>query len=344
MFIFSRTGKNSAGSGIFSAFSAEETGKKYCHFSPFVLSYDKIRELRFDGKEVFFSRQVHQREDVKTMALVPMKELLLRAERKNKAVGAFSVGNMEMVRGVLRAAEEKDEPVILQIAEKRLASSPLALMAPMMVSAAKEAAVDAAVHLDHGLTVECVKQALDFGFTSVMLDASLLPFAQNIAVTRSVVEMAQAYGATTEAELGVVGGNEGDTAEHIIQCTDPQKAMEFVQSTGVDALAVAIGNAHGNYPTLPQLRFDILQAIHETVDCPLVLHGGTGMSDDQFRRAICLGIRKINIATASFDALARAAQVYLTGCETPDYFTLSEEMVRGVAANVTRHLQIFANR
>lgn len=278
------------------------------------------------------------------MPLVPMKELLTRAEKQNCAVGAFSVGNMEMVRGVLRAAQEKNQPVILQIAEKRLASSPLALMAPMMVSAAKNASVDVAVHLDHGLTVACVKEALQYGFTSVMLDASLLPFDENISITKEVVAMAAAYGATTEAELGVVGGNEGDTAKHEIQCTDPQKAKEFVERTGVDALAVAIGNAHGNYPVLPELRFDILQQIRQTVSCPLVLHGGTGMSDFQFRKAISLGIRKINIATASFDALANAAQKYLAGCDTADYFQLSEEMVRGVAANVARHLQIFSNR
>lgn len=278
------------------------------------------------------------------MSLVPMKKLLLAAEKQRKAVGAFSVGNMEMVRGALRAAEARQEPIVLQIAEKRLMHSPLELMAPMMVSAAEHASVDIAVHLDHGLTLDCIDKALDFGFTSVMLDASLLPFEENIAVTKTVVEKAAAYGATVEAELGVVGGNEGDSAEHIIQCTDPEKAAEFVNTTGVDALAVAIGNAHGNYPTLPELRFDVLEQIHQAVSIPLVLHGGTGMSAEQFRRAISLGICKINIATASFDALAKEAKQYLTSVPTPDYFQLSEEMVRGVYENVVRHLQIFSNQ
>ena len=278
------------------------------------------------------------------MSLVPMKKLLLDAEKQQKAVGAFSVGNMEMVRGALRAAEARQEPIVLQIAEKRLAHSPLELMAPMMVSAAEHASVDIAVHLDHGLTLDCIDKALGYGFSSVMLDASLLPFEENIAVTKTVVEKAAAYGATVEAELGVVGGNEGDSAEHIIQCTDPEKAAEFVNTTGVDALAVAIGNAHGNYPTLPELRFDVLEHIHQTVSIPLVLHGGTGMSSEQFRRAISLGICKINIATASFDALAKEAKQYLTSVPTPDYFQLSEEMVRGVYENVVRHLQIFSNQ
>lgn len=278
------------------------------------------------------------------MSLVPMKKLLLDAEKQQKAVGAFSVGNMEMVRGALRAAEARQEPIVLQIAEKRLTHSPLELMAPMMVSAAEHASVDIAVHLDHGLTLDCIDKALGYGFSSVMLDASLLPFEENIAVTKTVVEKAAAYGATVEAELGVVGGNEGDSAEHIIQCTDPEKAAEFVNTTGVDALAVAIGNAHGNYPTLPELRFDVLEQIHQTVSIPLVLHGGTGISPEQFRRAISLGICKINIATASFDALAKEAKQYLTSVPTPDYFQLSEEMVRGVYENVVRHLQIFSNQ
>ncbi len=277
------------------------------------------------------------------MALVTMKRLLARAEENHCAVGAFSVGNMEMVMGAVKAAEDLNTPIILQIAEKRLKNSPLALMGPMMVSAAKNAGVEIAVHLDHGLTMDCVKEALSYGFTSVMLDGSLLPFAQNIALTQGVVRTAAQYGATVEAELGVVGGNEGDTAEHKITCTDPAMAKEFCERTGIDALAVAIGNAHGNYPVSPELRFDVLEETFHTVDTPLVLHGGTGISDVQFRRAISLGIRKINIATASFDRLARSAKTYCDAHETPDYFTLSSEMANGVYENVKKHIEIFNN-
>lgn len=274
--------------------------------------------------------------------LVTMKELLIKAEKENIAIGAFSVGNMEMVMGVLRAAEELNTPVILQIAEKRLGCSPLELMAPMMVSAAKNANVQVAVHLDHGLTLDCIKKALAYGFTSVMLDCSLKPLNENIEITKEVVKLAREYGATVEAELGVVGGNEGDTEEHIITCTDPQTAKQFCKETGIDALAVAIGNAHGNYPVLPELRFDVLEEIHNLTDIPLVLHGGTGITAEMFRRAISLGIRKINIATASFDALTASAKEYLSDGE--NYFTLSEKMVQGVYHNVKKHINIFNNK
>jgi len=276
------------------------------------------------------------------MVIVSMKELLIDAEKNGSAVGAFSVGNMEMVMGVINAAEETETPVILQIAEKRLMNSPLELMAPMMVNAAKEAKVKIAVHLDHGLTLDCIKKALSYGFTSVMLDCSLKPLPENIALTKEVVALAEKYSATVEAELGVVGGNEGDTEEHIITCTDPKVAKHFCKETGIDALAVAIGNAHGNYPVLPELRFDVLEEIYNQTDIPLVLHGGTGITDEMFRKAISLGIRKINIATASFDALTRFSQEYLNSSASADYFTLSSRMVQGVYENVKKHIEIFS--
>lgn len=279
------------------------------------------------------------------MALVTMKELLTRADSETKAVGAFSVGNMEMVIGAVRAAEETKTPIILQIAEKRMKQSPLHLMAPMMVQAAKDSSVDIAVHLDHGLTLECIDECLSFGFTSVMLDASLLPLEENIALTRKVREKADRTGATVESELGVVGGNEGDSAKHEITCTDPNVAKKFVDETGIDCLAVAIGNAHGNYPVLPNLRFDVLSEIRDRLPgYPLVLHGGTGITDDMFRKAISLGIRKINIATASFDALARSAKEYTGTVEKPDYFTLSPRMADAVYENVKRHILVFNNK
>ena len=278
------------------------------------------------------------------MPLVKMTELLSWAENNNCAVGAFSVGNMEMIIGAVKAAEEMNTPIILQIAEKRMKQSPMHLMAPMMVSAAKNAKVPVAVHLDHGLTMDCIKTALEYGFTSVMLDGSLLPFEENIELTKKVRAEAYKYGATVEAELGVVGGNEGDTAVHKIQCTDPAKALEFCEKTGVDCLAVAIGNAHGNYPVLPELRFDVLEDIYKRTDTPLVLHGGTGITDEMFRRAISLGIRKINIATASFDALTKNAKEYTGTTDKPDYFTLSPCMAEGVYENVKKHIAIFLNK
>ena len=275
------------------------------------------------------------------MALVKMKDLLRRAEEKNIGCGAFSVGNMEMVRGAIRAAEELDTPIILQIAEVRLKNSPLHLMGPMMVQAAKEAKVDVAVHLDHGLTFETVDKALELGFTSVMLDASTLPFEENIARVKAVVEKARKYGATVEAELGLVGGREDGSCDHGIRCTDPDDAVVYARETGIDALAVAIGNAHGNYPVAPTLAFDVLEKIHEKVDIPLVLHGGSGITDKDFQRAISLGIRKVNIATASFNSLTAHVEKYMESTDKHNFFDLNEAMVQGTYENVKKHILVF---
>ena len=275
------------------------------------------------------------------MALVKMKDLLRRAEEKNIGCGAFSVGNMEMVRGAIRAAEELDTPIILQIAEVRLKNSPLHLMGPMMVQAAKEAKVDVAVHLDHGLTFETVDKALELGFTSVMLDASTLPFEENIARVKAVVEKARKYGAAVEAELGLVGGSEDGSCDHGIRCTDPDDAVVYARETGIDALAVAIGNAHGNYPVAPTLAFDVLEKIHEKVDIPLVLHGGSGITDKDFQRAISLGIRKVNIATASFNSLTAHVEKYMESTDKHNFFDLNEAMVQGTYENVKRHILVF---
>ncbi len=275
------------------------------------------------------------------MALVKMKDLLKRAEEKNIGCGAFSVGNMEMVKGAIRAAEELETPIILQIAEVRLKNSPLHLMGPMMVQAAKEAKVDVAVHLDHGLTFETVDKALELGFTSVMLDASTLPFEENIAKVKTVVEKAQKYGATVEAELGLVGGSEDGSCDHGIRCTDPDDAVVYARETGIDALAVAIGNAHGNYPVAPTLAFDVLEKIHEKVDIPLVLHGGSGITDKDFQRAISLGIRKVNIATASFNSLTAHVEKYMASTDKHNFFDLNEAMVQGTYENVKRHILVF---
>ena len=270
-----------------------------------------------------------------------MKKLLKQADEQKKAVGAFSVGNMEMVMGAVKAAEELKTPIILQIAEVRLKNSPLELMGPMMIAAAKNSNVDIAVHLDHGLTVETVDKALELGFTSVMFDGSLLDFEKNVVTVQKVVEKASKYKAAVEAELGVVGGNEGEGKAHKILCTDPDKAKEFCARTGVNALAVAIGNAHGNYPVLPELRFDVLEEINKKVDTPLVLHGGTGITDEMFRKAISLGVRKINIATASFDRMARYAKAYCDSVDRANYFELSANEVQGVYENVKRHIKVF---
>ena len=274
------------------------------------------------------------------MSIVTLKELLNIAENRKIAVGAFSVGNMEMVLGAIKAAEKTNTPIIIQIAEVRLKTSPLEVIGPMMVAAAKNSTVDVCVHLDHGLNYETVEKALEIGFSSVMLDGSLLSFEDNINLTKKVVEKARKYGASVEAELGVVGGNEGGGKAHTIQCTDPEAAKEFCERTEVDALAVAIGNAHGHYKTQPELRLDILKEIDTVCSTPLVLHGGTGITSETFQECIRNGIRKINIATASFDAVVNASRKTLQD-DKSNYFTLSSNIADGVCENIEKHIKIF---
>ncbi len=273
------------------------------------------------------------------MPIVTLKKLIDNASEKKIAVGAFSVGNMEMILGAIRAAEELNTPIIIQIAEVRLPTSPLKIIGPMMVAAAKNSKVDVCVHLDHGLNYETVETALEIGFSSVMLDGSLLPFEENIELTKKVVSKAKEYGASVEAELGVVGGNEGDGKAHSIQCTNPDDAKTFCEETGIDALAVAIGNAHGHYKVQPELRLDVLNEIKNICSTPLVLHGGTGITPEIFQECIKTGIRKVNIATASFDAVAKASRE--TAQSNGNYFTLSQNMADAVYENVKKHIKIF---
>ena len=275
--------------------------------------------------------------------LCTMKELLEQAARRNAAVGAFSTYTMEAVKGIVQAAEQTQTPAILQIAESRFPYAPFELMAPMMVNAAKKASVPVAVHLDHGQHLETVQRALELGFTSVMIDGSRLPLEDNIRLTLKAKELAAARGATLEAEIGRVGGDEG-MGQVRDSCTRPEEALAFWRQTGVDALAVAIGNAHGNYRFAPELQFDILETIRNTVDCPLVLHGGTGISFADFRRTIDLGVRKINIATALLDAQREAARESLRGGADPSYFAVSEHMTERIAQTVARHIGVFNNR
>ena len=270
------------------------------------------------------------------MSLVKMGVLLEAARLENRAVGAFSVANLEMVQGVCRAAEKTKTPVILQIAQGRLGTSPLHLIGPAMMAAARSAKVPVAVHLDHGLTDDCITEAMDLGFTSVMFDGSHLPLEENIEKTGKLVSAAHGRGVQVEAEIGRVGRSESGE-DSPIAYSDPTEALRFIRETGVDALAVAIGNVHGIYTGAPNLRFDILRQIHEKTDTPLVLHGGTGITPADFRQAIAHGIRKINIATATFHAAAAAAHE----AEATNIFDVSRRMIDAAEEAVTAHIRIF---
>jgi fructose-bisphosphate aldolase class II len=265
-----------------------------------------------------------------------MRRLLENAHKENRAAGAFSVANLEMIQGVILAAEQTNTPVILQIAEARLNTSPLYLIGPAMLAAARNAKVDVAVHLDHGITQECIKEAIGLGFTSVMFDGSHLPLDENIAKTKQFISLAHGHGVNVEAEIGRVGRTESGE-EAPIAYADPVEALRFIKESGVDALAVGIGNAHGVYTAAPQLRFDILDDISRNTSTPLVLHGGTGITPEDFRHAIRLGVRKINIATACFQASALAAHA----AQETNIFDVSRRMIDATSEAVLEHLNIF---
>ena len=275
--------------------------------------------------------------------LVNMKELLKDAQDGNYAVGSFSVANMEMVLGVLKAARELSAPIILQIAEVRLKQSPLEIIGPLMVAAAENADTPVAVHFDHGKTEEKIKQALDLGFTSVMFDGSHLPLDENIATTKRIINIAGKYNASVEAEIGCVGGSEDGSEDIAINCTKPQDAVRFEAETCVDALAIAIGNAHGNYKDVPKLRFDILQKVNEMTNTPLVLHGGTGISPDDFVKCSKNGIKKINIATATFDCVEQSVRQAYEQNAINGYYDLHLAEIEGAYQNAKKHIMIFGS-
>lgn len=275
--------------------------------------------------------------------LINMRDLLADAQRGNYAVGSFSVANMEMVLGVLKAAKELNAPVILQIAEVRLKQSPLELIGPLMVAAAENAETPVAVHFDHGKTVEKITQALDLGFTSVMFDGSHLPLDENIEMTKKIMAIAQEYDASVEAEIGCVGGSEDGSEDIAINCTKPEDAVKFENETGVDALAIAIGNAHGNYKSTPKLRFDILEKVEEITDTPLVLHGGTGISPEDFVKCSKKGIKKINIATATFDMVEKNVRTCYNEKRINGYYDLQSAEVEGAYENAKKHILVFGS-
>lgn len=276
------------------------------------------------------------------MALVTIKEILKDAKEKKYAVGAFNVADMQMIMGVIRAAEELNSPVIIQLTQARLAYSPLPLIGPMAVSAAKESKVPVAIQLDHGRDLNGIKEALELGFSSVMIDASLEKLTRNIEITNEVVKMAKPFGATVEAEVGQIGGTEGWAKNDDVICSSPEEAQKLFEATGIDALALSIGNAHGLYTKEPKLQFGILEETTKRIDVPLVLHGGSGISDADFRKCIEKGISKINIATASFMACENAAREYAK-TEKRDYFKLSLMMADAAYENVRRHIQVFGS-
>lgn len=229
--------------------------------------------------------------------LVNLNDVLRPAQQGHYAVGLFNTTDTDMLQAAIEAAEEMRAPIIIGTAEVLLPYGELQFIAPSVIAAAKRARVPVVVHYDHGLTFDRCMEALRLGFSSVMYDASAKPYAQNIQETREIVRIAHAFGATVEGEIGHVGSADGSDPAGEDRYTTLQEATDYLRDTGVDALAIAIGTAHGAYKTAPKLSFDRLAQIRAAVDAPLVLHGGSGLSDDDFRRAVQGGIAKVNIFT-----------------------------------------------
>ncbi|MCQ2118325.1 MAG: class II fructose-bisphosphate aldolase [Bacteroidales bacterium] len=276
--------------------------------------------------------------------LVSFKEILQDAFRGHYAVGAFNCLSLEHVLGVIEAAEELRSPVILQLAEVQFPYSPLELMAPMFLDRAARASVPVAVHLDHGQSFETCVRAVKIGFNSVMFDGACLPFEDNVRETSAVARMAKAVGVDVEAELGKVGNTSfgtGDSEDHPDVFTDVEESARFVELTGVDALAIAIGNLHGRYVATPKLNIQRLKEISARNNMPLVLHGGSGTSDEDFKACAHNGISKINVATSLQMAVTAKVQDYLAAAANPDYITMKHVMKDATKEAVIRHMLLF---
>lgn len=231
--------------------------------------------------------------------LVNGKRLLEDARDKGYAVGAFNVNNMEIVQAIIEAAEETKSPCILQASQGAIKYAGLDFLFALAKTAADVSTVPVAIHLDHGTDFEQIVQCIRAGFSSIMIDASKYPLEENIETTKKIVEIARPINVTVEAELGKIGGTEDQIVvdERDATYTDPEEAKIFVERTGVDSLAVAVGTAHGVYKGEPKLDFDRIKALRDAVSCPLVLHGSSGVPYDALRKAISLGIAKVNIDT-----------------------------------------------
>ncbi len=239
------------------------------------------------------------------MALVPVSKLLFQADRGGYAVGAFNANNMEIVQAIIRAAELERSPVIMQASQGAINYAGLEFISGMVKIAAESSSVPVALHLDHGTDFVQVVKCIRSGFSSVMYDGSKLPLEENIAMTKKVLEIARPIEVSVEAELGKIGGTEDDihVSEKEAMYTDPEEARYFVEQTGVESLAIAIGTAHGQYKGEPQLDFDRLAQIKSVVKIPIVLHGSSGVPDESLRKAIKLGVCKVNIDTNIREAL-----------------------------------------
>lgn len=273
--------------------------------------------------------------------LANLNDVLIKAQREHYAVGLFNTTDTDMLEAVIGAAEDMQSPVIIGTAEILLPYGELKLITPSILAAAERASVPVVVHYDHGLTFERCMEAIKLGFTSIMFDGSASSPADNIEATAEIVRIAHAMGVSVEGEIGHVGQADSQDEALTDMYTSPEDAVSFAIATGVDALAVAIGTAHGVYKTRPRLDLNRLKTIREALTTPLVLHGGSGLSEQDFRAAIEAGIAKVNIFTelclAGYNAMKRGID------QKTDYLEIRSARVEGIKKAVRGKIKIFGS-
>ena len=273
--------------------------------------------------------------------LVTLNDVLPKAQKEGYGVGLFNTTDTDMLEAVISAAEELRSPVIIGTAEVLLPNGELQLIAPSILHAARRASVPVVVHYDHGLTFDRCIEALKLGFSSIMFDGSAGDTEENLKNTREIVRIAHSMGASVEGEIGHVGQADTSDTEVTDLYTTPEEAIAFVKDTGVDALAIAIGTAHGAYKSKPKLDINRLKEIRAVLDTPLVLHGGSGLSDDDFKNTIAGGIAKVNIFTDLCLAGNRAMTDGLK--ENLAYLDIRNKKVEYIKAAVKEKMMLFGS-
>lgn len=281
--------------------------------------------------------------------LVNLTEILKIAEEKKIAIGMFNATGFDSLQAIIAAAEELNQPVIIAHAEVHNVYNDISLVGPAMVAMAQNAKVPVCVHLDHGTSLSMIYKALRLGFTSVMIDASALPYEENLAVTKQVTEIAHAMNVSVEAELGrLVTGEAGSGETHADMkaedyYTDPKEAEAFCKETGVDALAIAFGTAHGFYTAQPKLDFNVVKNVAKATGLPLVMHGGSGVSEDGFKTAIANGIRKINYYSYMSKAGYMAAKSVMESGTTNYLHDVEYAAMQAMKEDVKKAIKTFSN-
>ena len=269
--------------------------------------------------------------------LVNLKEILKYAEDNKCAIGMFNATGLDSIKAIIEAAEELNTPVILAHAEVHNIYNDISLIGPIMLDVAKRAKVKVCVHLDHGTSLEMIKKAIKIGFTSIMIDASSLEFEDNIKLTKKVVSMCHPLNISVEGEIGRIKSLD-DTSDNEYYYTKASEAEIFVKETGVDALAIAFGTQHGFYKEKPELKIDVIKNVKKVVNIPLVMHGGSGLSEEQFKKCIDAGIRKINyysyMSKAGYDAAKKVIESnktnYMHDVEYASYKAMKEDLLKTI--------------